>query len=66
MLLHKPQELGWVEASGILENWLTGEYVLVESQLTRQIAYQAVFTEGQFKPGGNVLVHGVRLCISGK
>lgn len=25
MLLSKPHDLGWVEAAGIPENWMTGE-----------------------------------------
>jgi NADPH:quinone reductase-like Zn-dependent oxidoreductase len=24
MLLHKPKEVGWVEAAGLPENWMTG------------------------------------------
>ena len=28
MLLHKPKEVGWVEAAGLPENWMTGALAL--------------------------------------
>ncbi|KAK1924033.1 hypothetical protein DB88DRAFT_488907 [Papiliotrema laurentii] len=43
MLLHKPKSLGWAEAGGIPENWMT--------------AYQALFLEGGLQKGQNVLIH---------
>jgi NADPH:quinone reductase-like Zn-dependent oxidoreductase len=43
MIIRKPSRLSWVEAAGIPENWMT--------------AFQALFLEGGFKKGENVLVH---------
>lgn len=47
MLLHKPPTLSFVEAAGVPENWLT--------------AFQALFLEGSFSKGENVLIHAVSL-----
>jgi putative PIG3 family NAD(P)H quinone oxidoreductase len=43
MIIRKPESLSWIEAAGIPENWMT--------------AFQALFLEGGFKKGENVLVH---------
>ncbi|RSH86759.1 uncharacterized protein EHS24_005031 [Apiotrichum porosum] len=43
MLIAKPKELSFVQAAALPENWMT--------------AYQALFLEGGFKKGQNVLVH---------
>ena len=45
MIIRKPESLSWIEAAGIPENWMT--------------AFQALFLEGGFKQGENVLVHAV-------
>lgn len=43
MIIHKPKEMSWAEAAGIPENWMT--------------AFQALFLEGGFEKGQNVLIH---------
>ncbi|KAI5455555.1 hypothetical protein NCC49_000362 [Naganishia albida] len=43
MIIRKPEELSWIEAAGTPENWMT--------------AFQALFLEGNFKKGENVLIH---------
>jgi NADPH:quinone reductase-like Zn-dependent oxidoreductase len=45
MIIRKPETLSWIEAAGIPENWMT--------------AFQALFLEGGFKKGENVLIHAV-------
>jgi hypothetical protein len=41
MLLKKPKEVGWVEAGGIPENWMTGKLTCgprtVEGELMKQL-----------------------------
>jgi len=60
MLLHKPKEIGWVEAAGLPENWMTGMYGLQgERRADEDVAYQALFLEGGMKEGQNVLIHAV-------
>jgi NADPH:quinone reductase-like Zn-dependent oxidoreductase len=43
MIIHKPASLSSIEAAGVPENWMT--------------AFQAIFLEGNFKKGDNVLIH---------
>ncbi len=61
MLLKKPQEVGWVEAGGIPENWMTGElsFSMAHLGLCLKLAYQALFLEGGMQKGQNVLIHAV-------
>ena len=51
MIIRKPESLSWIEAAGIPENWMT--------------AFQALFLEGGFKKGENVLVHAVSRYFAG-
>ena len=50
MLVHKPEELSWVEAAGIPETWIT--------------ATQAMYLVGQFKPGDSILWHAGASSVS--
>ncbi|KAK6382804.1 hypothetical protein LTS17_003473 [Exophiala oligosperma] len=50
MLVHKPKELGWEEAAGIPETWIT--------------ATQALYLVGEFKPGMSVLWHAGASSVS--